>query len=70
MEILVLSFVILGVSLLQLSAWAADNSLLERLLQQGADVHHQDLRGYSALHRAAAAGNLTGVQLLVDQTPS
>lgn len=42
--------------------------IVEKLLENGADVNIADIRGATPLHRATSRGNLTIVKLLLDHS--
>jgi hypothetical protein len=51
-------------ALMEAAAGCAD-ALLDDLVARGADVHHRDVSGSTALHHAAAHGNLHAIRALV-----
>lgn len=48
------------------AAKAGEGERLERLLNEGADVHEQDEQGWTALNWAAGRGDVESVRLLLD----
>ncbi len=49
------------------AALKGDQTYIERLISQGANVHAQDSRGLSPLHNAASGGRLSTMRLLLQQ---
>lgn len=51
--------------LLACASYNAGYDVVEYLLAQGADVHHNSFEGYSAIHLAAASGKVDVIRLLL-----
>ncbi len=56
-----------GMSALMLAVWNHREAAVQTLLQRGADINHQDKDGDTSLHGAAFLGDLTNLQILLQQ---